>query len=455
MTKQSFSTGRRSDHLLRLVDRVLEAAADPVYAERKDMWTRHNRLEKTAKTPVFVCLKRGSGRAANPVAWREVLAPESRVATDPLESEIELQLLQKLFKHDQVPDDDVLVSTVWLRAVAPREEATDRASKDSRPPSEEGLGWRLRPTGPSVDTGSQESARLWGLPFKTRSTTDPGGAYAVDPVVTTEADLDKLHRPHYAIDEKATRELLARAQELVGGRIPVKIKTDEIGYSPTEVMISLMGMEAVLYGVIDRPDFIHRLMEIITQGLIAYHLEREAAGAVDPEETWGYRMQYEELPATENTNRLAYGWPIVAAQSMCGVSPVMYGEFVQPYHDRLAQVVSDSRVYYHGCEDLTAKIPIIRRLPNLRRFHISAWTNLESAVAQLGREFVLEVANHPETLAVQSEEQMRKDVERIMEVAGECIIDINLGEIETVFGNPSVLSTWAQVAQEVVAEHAR
>ena len=49
---------------------------------------------------------------------------------------------------------------------------------------------------------------------------------------------------------------------------------------------------------------------------------------------------------------------------------------------------------------------------------------------------------------------MRKDVRRIMEVAGDCIIDINLGEIETVFGNPSVLNTWARVAQDVVADYA-
>ena len=165
-------------------------------------------------------------------------------------------------------------------------------------------------------------------------------------------------------------------------------------------------------------------------------------------------MQDEELPADLDTNRLAYCWPTVAAQSMCGISPAMYEEFVQPYHARLAEAVSDNRVYYHGCENLTAKIPIIRGLPSLRRFHMSAWTDLEAAARQLGRDFVLEVCNHPETLAVQSEAQMRKDVQRIMDVAGECIIDVNLGEIETVFGNPSVLSTWARVAQEVVAEYA-
>jgi uroporphyrinogen-III decarboxylase len=213
-------------------------------------------------------------------------------------------------------------------------------------------------------------------------------------------------------------------------------------------------MEAVLFAVIERPALVHRLMELITQGMIAYHLEREAAGAVDPEETWGYRVQYEELPAGSDTNRLAYCWPTIAAQSMCGISPAMYEEFVQPYHARLAAVVSEHRVYYHGCENLTAKIPVIRRLPNLRRFHVSAWTDLGAAANRLGREFVLEVCNHPETLAVQSENQMRKDVKKIMEIAGDCIIDINLGEIETVFGNPSVLSTWARVAQEVVAEYA-
>ncbi|MBI4219345.1 MAG: hypothetical protein HY682_04305 [Chloroflexi bacterium] len=441
MVTEILSKRRPPEHLLRLVDRVVEAAADPVYARRKDMWTRHNRLEKVDKTPVFVCLKRGSGRAANPVAWSEVLSPESRVATDPLEREVELQLLQKLFKHDQVPDDDVLLPTLWLRAIPPRVNSLGSASI-------------VRPTGPSVDSDGQESAGLWGLPFKTRTTADPGGAYAVEPVVSTEADVEKLHRPRYAIDESATRSLQARAQELVDGRVPVKIKTDEVGFSPTEVMISLMGMEAVLYAVIERPEFVHRLMDLITQGMIAYHLEREAAGAVDPEETWGYRVQYEKLPAATRTNRLAYCWPTVAAQSMCGISPAMYDEFVQPYHARLAAIVGEHRVYYHGCENLTAKIPIIRHLPNLRRFHMSAWTDLEVAVGQLGRDFVLEIANHPETLAVQSATQMRKDVERIMEVAGDCIIDINLGEIETVFGNPSVLSTWARVAQEVVAEYA-
>ncbi len=100
-------------HLLDLSERVVEAAADPRYVTLKDMWTRHNRLEKVAKTPVYVCLKRGTEANANPVTWSELIPYETRISTDPLELDIEVQLRQKLYKHDHIPDDEVLVPTIW------------------------------------------------------------------------------------------------------------------------------------------------------------------------------------------------------------------------------------------------------------------------------------------------------------------------------------------------------
>ncbi|MBM3956677.1 MAG: hypothetical protein FJ313_01320, partial [Gemmatimonadetes bacterium] len=303
-------------------------------------------------------------------------------------------------------------------------------------------------------SAARESERLWGLPFVEHRTAHLKGSYAVDPVVTSEGDLERLHHPPYEVDEAATRALRERATELVDGRVDVKLATDEVAFSPSEVMISLVGMEAVLYGVIDRPGFIHRIMGFVTEGLIAYHRSREAAGAVDPEQTWNYRIPYEVLRPEDDPRRLTGSWMFIAAQSMCGISPAMYEEFVQPYHERLARLAGDHRVYYHGCEDLTAKIPIIRRLPNLRRFHVSPWTDLESAAEQLGSDFVLEVVPHPETLYAQTPAQMRAALERMVRVADGCVFDICLGEIETVYGNPAVLTTWAQIAQEVAARHA-
>ena len=438
------ATTAPSTHIPALVDRVLEASEDSRYIEKKEMWTRHNRLERTAKTPVYVCLKRGSGTNANPVTWSELIPFETRLSEDALEREIELQLRQKLYKHDNIPDDEVLSTTVWVGAVRAAAEGDEKDVASGR-------------IGSSFDVEHVDGAAagpLWGMPFVETRVGGPGGAYAVEPAVVEDSDLDRLHWPPYRIDERATAELRDRAAEMVGGRLPVKVATDAVGCSPTETMISLMGMEAMLYGVIDRPEFMHRIMDFVTEGTIKYQLAREATGGVDYEQSWNYRVPYEELPADADPHSLSSCWPLVAAQSMCGISPAMYEEFVQPYHARLTQHLGQNRVYYHGCEDLTEKIPSILKLPNLRRLHISPWTDLERASELVQRDFVMEVVPHPDTLYGQTPEEMRAWLERAMDIAGDLVIDLVLGEIETVMGEPDVLSTWTKIAQEVVQERA-
>ena len=423
---------------MRLVERVEEAAADPKYAARKDMYTRHNRLEKVRKAPVCVHL-----HSDYRLVWQELIPPDTLESQDPLERGVEIQLRQKLYKHDHIPDDEVLLPTIWVSPIRPvGAESADRGSS-------QGVADRTH------GSRSQGDARLWGLPFRVDATDDPGGAYKVAPVVTDESDMELLHHPRYEIDAPATLELLERVNELVDGRLPVKLATDELAASPSETVVSLMGIEAVLYGVIDRPEFIHKMMDFVTDGYIAYHRERQAAGALDPESTWGFRTHCEKLRPDEDAGALSSSWWYVSAQSLSGLSPDMYAEFLQPYHDRLARELGDNRVYYHGCEDLTEKLPIIRKLPNLRRFHISAWTDLEAAAEQLSRDFVLEThIAYADVLYTHTPAQMRAALERIMDIAGDCAIDINLGDVETVRGDPSVLTNWARLAQEVTESYA-
>jgi len=431
-------------HIRELVDRVCEAAADPVYASRKEMWTRHNRLDRQRKTPVSVFLHGGYTNT-----WRELIPPGLLISDNPLERAIELQLRQKLYRHEHIPDDDVLLPTVWVRPARPRSGTGETTS----------LGELASNVNPlfrqDVDTDAAEDTRLWGLPFRLRRTDDTGGAYKVDPVVASEEDMGRLRHPAYEVDMEGTRRLLERVTELVDGRLPVKAETDELGASPSETVVSLMGIEAVLFGVIENPALVHRMMDFVTEGYVRYHRERETAGHVDAEESWKYRVHYEKLPPEADPRVLAQSWTYVSAQSLCGLSPAMFEEFLQPYHARLARIMGENRVYYHGCEDLTRKIPSIRRLPNMRRFHVSPWTDLETVVEQLGGEAVLEVHVHTgETLLVNTPERMRQDLERIMSIARGSVMDINLSDIETVRDDPSLLTTWARIAQEVTGRHA-
>lgn len=400
-----------SEIIQNLVEEVCEACSDSRYRRLKSMWTRHNRLEKVEKVPVSVHLHRGHTQT-----WKELIPPEQIESQDPLERDVELQLRQKLFRYRHIPDDDVLLPTIWLDPVRPAQ------------------------AGP-----------LWGVELERVRPDDPRGAYTFRPIVRQEADLARLHFPEYDVDDKTTAILVERARELVDDALPVKLWTDEVGQSPGELLPQFLGWEGFLYALTEHPNLVHKLMDFLTRGIIHYQCDREAKGAVDAESSWWYRVHYEELPPDEPANRLSSCWAYIAAQPTGIISPAMYTEFVHPYNERIVGLFGRERVYYHGCEDLTAKIDIISTLPGLRRFDVSAWTDLPTAVDKLGQRVVLEVQVHPgDTILTGNSDDMRRAIERIMAVAGDCIIDINLSDVETVNGNPAILTTWATIAQDVV-----
>jgi len=99
--------------------------------------------------------------------------PDNLVSQMPLEREIELQLRQRFYKHESIPDDDVLNPTVWIRPVPPG------GGKRSTP---------MQRDGSAEHVDGAEAARLWGLPMRTANTDAVGGAYKVVPVVESEVD---------------------------------------------------------------------------------------------------------------------------------------------------------------------------------------------------------------------------------------------------------------------------
>jgi hypothetical protein len=412
------------------VHQVREACVDPRYERLKSVWTRHNRLQKTEKIPVSIHLHRGYTET-----WKELIPPESVVSTEPLARNVELQLRQKLFRYHHIPDDEVVLPTIWLDPVRPADEASaqGRAVQGSYL-----LSWGGR--------------RLWGVDLRLPAPDDAAGAYGFAAAVDGEADLAKLRYPRYEVDQAATATLVQRARELVDDQLPVKLYTDELFPCPAEHLVDFLGHEEFLYAFVDKPDLVHRLMTFLTEGYIRYQREREAAGAVEAEGSWFFRVHYEELPPEESPKRLSSCWAYITAQTTGAISPAMYAEFIHPYNERITGLFGPRRIYYHGCEDLTPKIDIIKTLSGLRRFHVSAWTNLAVAVEKLGNEVVLEAHVAPgKTLMVDDPAAMRADLQRIVEVAGGTVVDINLGDIQTVRGDPSLLTTWATIAQEVVA----
>ena len=94
--------------------------------------------------------------------------------------------------YQHIPDDEVLLPTIWLEPVHPV----------NRPP-------------------------LWGVGLEHVETHSPENAYTFRPAVRDEVDFAQLRQPHCQVDEPATAARVERARELLDDALPVKLLTHE------------------------------------------------------------------------------------------------------------------------------------------------------------------------------------------------------------------------------------
>ena len=393
--------------LVDLAEAVNAFYKTPEMDRRKSLWGKLFRGERPEKPPVKVA---PFMTGHYDLVWQRLLPEERLHFSDGLRRHLEIQLRKKLFKFRHLRDDDVIRPTVWVYAktVTPRD-------------------------------------KQWGLEIRREHTGDVGGAYKEIPPIVEETDLDRLTLPHFEEDRTADDATRDEARELLDDRVPVKVYKRQIGYSPYELAVLLRGAEPLLFDLYDRPAFVHRLMSLLTDGIIQMETEREAAGAFDVEETTLLHEPWDEFPEGKE-HLLSSGWAYLSAQSSAPLGPEMYAEFVQPYNARLAELFA--KIYYHGCEDLGRKVESIKDLPNLRHFHVSPWTALADVMPHLrGRKVAMEVHAHPtNVLFAFTPDQIRAEARRRMDEAENLPFDYVLCDLQTVDGADGRLQMWCDIA---------
>ncbi len=389
-----------------LAHETLEVSRSPEHQRRRRLWARLHALQPERALASYAMYHH---------VWERDIACQADLRCEAgLARQIEVQLRARLWKARNIPDDEPLLPTVWLGCP--------------------------HPVGESC---------LWGVPLSSRRTSETG-SYKPVPPLADRPDVFLLRRPPYEEMPSEKQALIEECQELLGGLLPVKLQTDELHYGPFEWAVRLRGMDNLLLDVVDRPEFVHDIMDAITYGMESYHTAREAAGAVDAEQIWPIHMHYDDVPAGMQ-NRLKGCWAYVHAQSAASLSPAMYAEFVQPYNERIAAMFG--KVYYHGCEDLSAKAPIIRALPNLRLFHVGPWTPLAPVLETFGGSVALEVHSHPaKVLEEFSREDIRRDVRDLHAQASGAPHTLKLCDVEAVRDRGEKLRIWAEEARAAVED---
>jgi len=273
----------------------------------------------------------------------------------------------------------------------------------------------------------------------------------------TEDDLEKIRMPEISHDPAETERRLAVAHELFDGLLEVRAWGCDPYLSLWDPIATWMGVENALYALIDKPDFMHRLLARMTEGYLSMLDQLEDQGLLCGEQslihcTGAYT---DELPAPgydPAKPRTKDLWMFGLAQMFATVSPDMFKEFEVDYASRICDRFG--LVYYGCCDPLDGKMAEVRMIPNVRKISMSPWANEERGAEAIGSDFVYSRKPNPAFLAVNrfSTDQVRDDLVATRAVCEKygCPHEFILKDISTVRYEPERLSEWASIAMQVV-----
>ncbi|MEW6355165.1 MAG: hypothetical protein AB1696_02475 [Planctomycetota bacterium] len=404
---------KERDTVRELARKVAELADTQENKNRLELWCDVNSLRKTDR-PAVIC-NLGSG------AWMEALPQSVVTSQDKWLAGIEYELRKQLYKWD-LGDDTVL--DPWM------------------------------PVAPVMRLDGQH---LWGLPVKhinTKHDDITRTAWAYDPPIKDEADIEKIVPPHYHYDDAATQANLSRMDDLLGDILPVKLTCAVPGAGAWlhGWATQLRGVEQLLVDLMDRPAWVHHLMRTLMEGHLSVMGQYEKAGVLTLNNT--NKMACDDLPQPDFDGehvRLRDQWGRGESQEFQGVSPALYEKFLLQYQKPILERFG--LTFYGCCEDLTNKISMVLSIPNLRKFVCSAWTDIGKLAQATGGRYCIEWRQKATDVVYSPDlSDVRKHLRDGLTKAKGCPMQIVLQELETTNRNPKRLADWAALAKEVGAK---
>jgi len=376
-------------------------------------WCDVNALRQPDRAPVW-CRPVG--------AWDELLPDSALRCCDPRARALERELRQVLIKRDIGDDSPV---KPWLEVDAV---------------------WRVDP--PSI----------WGVRTAHHDPDQPGGSWAYDPPLKTEADFDKLVIPRWTCDAAATDAAASGAHDLVGDILPVRVRCQSpLGASLGVYAAELRGLSELMLDMAAAPGLVHRLMTYLRDAVLATMRQVEATGRLTPNHCGSMAgSMFSEPPAPLPASgplgyRHLWGW--TDSQELDPVSPAMWEEFCLNYQRPIIEQFGLSA--YGCCENLTHKIDGVLSLKNLRVSICSAWTDLDQVIAKVGSRYVIQwrqkasaVVFSDDTAGIQ--QHLEDGCRRLQ---GQ-YYHIVLRELQTLAGHPRRLHDWTRLAIAAAEKHA-
>jgi hypothetical protein len=405
-----------------LARRVAEIAALPVQREKRELWTRLNRLGRV-RPLIHV-------QAIDWNIWEELIPNETLLTTDRFCRNQELELRKRIYCWEHLRDDRVVDDVV----VCP-----------------------LAIRGDAESTG-------FGIKAALHRPEEPSGAYAFVPVIVEESDIDKIRiDPQVSVDWADTERRYDALSELYGGVLRVEKRGPSFFWFQTvDHFIRWRGVEQTFIDMMDRPAWLHEALERITTAYTRSIDQIEALGVLSLSNAntrlgsggYGWTDQLPQSDFDGTHVRLKDLWARAATQIFTrGISPAMHDEFALQYEKRLLERFGLS--CYGCCEPLDNKMHIIRKIRNLRRVSMSPWVDVARAAAEVGRDYVYTHKPNPSIVSMErwhpelAERQLRDAFEKTRN----SVVEVNLQDVHTVRNEPHRLTEWTRIAMRLAEEY--
>lgn len=272
----------------------------------------------------------------------------------------------------------------------------------------------------------------------------------------TEEDLARMQVPQITHDPAETARREAVAHELFDGLLEVRMSGVAPYLSLWDPISTWMSVEDALYAMVDRPEYMHKLLERMTSGYLSMLDQLEQQGLLcQPQSLIHCTGAWtDELPAPgydPDKPRAKDNWMFGLAQMLSTVSPEMFQEFEVDYASRICERFG--LVYYGCCDPLDRKMKQVRMIPNVRKVSMSPWVDEQRGAAEIGRDFVYSRKPSPAMLASGTFDidRVRQDLTNTKNVCRRngCPLEYILKDISTVCYQPQRLFDWARIAMAV------
>ncbi len=265
-----------------------------------------------------------------------------------------------------------------------------------------------------------------------------------------ESALEKIKIPTFTVRPDKDARNMEYLTDLLGDTMPVKLCGRGMVYDAAwDKIVRYRGMEAVIYDLYDRPEYLHAIRRRFQDILIAELDFVEQYLHVDP--TFPNLHCTPALVSGLAEDGLKATWYRTMAQGFSDISPAMHFEFDIQYAIELSRRFAYT--YYGCCEPLDKKLDVVLQIPNLRKVGVSPWANEEVMAERLAGKYVYSRKPNPAHVAISADpDAIRRETEKTVQLCQKygCPVDFTLKDISTVSHRPQNLIVWSQVVSDVL-----